>query len=55
MGRAIGFAFLAVAAGFLGSALGEAGGLLVTAAVMTGCIVYELDAIRREKRDGGKD
>lgn len=55
MGRAIGAAVLVFAAGFLGTIMGDAGCLLVTAAVMTGCIVYELEAIRREKRDGGGD
>lgn len=53
MGRAIGAALLVFAAGFLGTILGDAGCLLITAAAMTGCIVYELEIIRQEKRDGG--
>lgn len=52
MGRAIGAAVWVFAAGFLGTILGDAGCLLATAAVMTGCIVYELESIREEKRGG---
>lgn len=51
MGRAICTALLVFAAGFLGCFLGEAGCILLTATAMTGCIVYELESIRQEKRD----
>jgi hypothetical protein len=51
MGRAICTALLVFAAGFLGSVLGEAGCILLTASVMTGCIVYELESIRKEKQN----
>jgi len=53
MGRAIGAVVWVLAAGVLGTLLGEIGCFLAVAAVMTGCIVYELESIREEKRGVG--
>lgn len=50
MGRAIGCAVIVFVVGFLGAFLGEGFFYMATAAAMTGCIVYELESIRRERR-----
>lgn len=52
MGRAIGAAVSVFASGFLGVFLGDAGFFLAIASVITGWIVYELEAIRRQRQDG---
>lgn len=54
MVRAIGAVAWVFAAGVLGTLFGEIGCFLAAAAVMTGCIVYELESIREEKRGGSK-
>lgn len=50
MGHAIGCAVIVFVVGFLSAFLNEGFFYMATAATMTGCIVYELESIRREKR-----
>lgn len=50
MGRAIGCAVIVFVVVFLGAFLGEGFFFLFASAAMTGCMVYELESIRREKR-----
>ncbi|MBU5627255.1 hypothetical protein KQI82_10080 [Oscillibacter sp. MSJ-2] len=50
MKRAIICALIVLAAGYFGCILGVAGCMIAVGATMTGCIIYELEDIRAERK-----